>query len=466
MPDPTQPIPPNFLRSQTALLGTAGLVSRLNPASFKVQQPRGNSSRNPIVIREDHRPPTQQKFSIAEHLSALNLPTPTTREIVYALIKEKNIFPVLANILKLVGRGAFKPSSSRSSTQEPQSEDQRPSKRRKLRTVPAGAADWDTPFPFKEGEGPEWYRANWERERGKQLISELVSIIKTATCKAAAKSFVQKEPEVFSHLSAKGSSILKDSTVNNAPVNNSPVTQDSEQPNDLSDLLTSLLSAQNEVPKSYGEEQTSSALFDSWMSIFQAFPQPSTPDDPFAFLSAPELPFQNTSGLEQGNIENPAQPLDPALEPPSTFADGSFFMDQSGVDPSLLALSIPTFSESSSAWSSYPSSSMASPLHDTFGELEAFTPTSSVWTGDNASALDPSTSQTALPSDNPAFFNDLPGETAVKPSTAPPLNKEEVIRLAVQRRKQLAEDLVKARTQLWETTIEQGVLAHLVKTIR
>jgi hypothetical protein len=42
-------------------------------------------------------------------------------------------------------------------------------------------------------------------------------------------------------------------------------------------------------------------------------------------------------------------------------------------------------------------------------------------------------------------------------------NKQEVIRRAKDRRQQLMVELERAKVELWETTIEQGVLNHLMK---
>jgi len=42
-------------------------------------------------------------------------------------------------------------------------------------------------------------------------------------------------------------------------------------------------------------------------------------------------------------------------------------------------------------------------------------------------------------------------------------NKEEILRRATERRAQVQVELERVRTQLWETTIEQGVLAQLMK---
>jgi hypothetical protein len=44
-----------------------------------------------------------------------------------------------------------------------------------------------------------------------------------------------------------------------------------------------------------------------------------------------------------------------------------------------------------------------------------------------------------------------------------PLNKQELIQRAKDRRQQLLAELEKAKVELWEATIEQGVLNHLMK---
>ncbi|KAF9533795.1 hypothetical protein CPB83DRAFT_736839, partial [Crepidotus variabilis] len=58
---------------------------------------------------------------------------------------------------------------------------------RKLAHVPAGASDWDVPFPFQPGEGPPAYTQSWEKERGKQLVEELVKLVRGAAQRAVAK---------------------------------------------------------------------------------------------------------------------------------------------------------------------------------------------------------------------------------------------------------------------------------------
>lgn len=228
-----------------ALLGTAGLVAGIKPASLSTQRStsRGSTPANPIVVdgEVDTRLGAKSNVSAAgrsvrydqhdaprlgKHFGSMPpsssdvdpalLPAPTNKEIVAMLIGQKDIFPVLQCILRLIAGQkaeqlalASAPStptstSSRKKRRKSRSEQPVPSpvlngpkapplKRRKLNRVPAGAADWDVPYPFQEGEGPQEYRKMWEKERGKQLISQLMNLIRIAARKAATKKYHQQE---------------------------------------------------------------------------------------------------------------------------------------------------------------------------------------------------------------------------------------------------------------------------------
>ncbi|KAK0193765.1 hypothetical protein F5146DRAFT_1032385 [Armillaria mellea] len=201
LPDPSEPLPSNFLRSQNALLGTAGLVAGVKPSTITHKDTRGMTSNNPIVIDDNPPPPPQPVskplLSLFPAMNSLGLSHPSNQEIVRILVRQKAIFPLLEEILKLIASGSIRPSSSWRRDYQPGS-----AKRRKLRHVPAGANDWDVPYPFARGEGPEEYDANWSKERCKQLVSQLVGLIKNATRKAALKSYLQqlKLKEAMSHM--------------------------------------------------------------------------------------------------------------------------------------------------------------------------------------------------------------------------------------------------------------------------
>ena len=199
LPDPSDPPPTNFFRNQSALLGTAGLVGGVQPSKLPTHHPRGTDVSNPIIVDEDdHDAPMLGRPSTTNTLLTKSidpdlLPTPSFKDIMAVLIAQKDTVPVLQSFIKLL-TSASAPSSHKSSfrsTSLPTAPQNPPPKKRRLNRVPAGAVDWDVPFPFAQGEGPEEYRKNWERERIKQVWFQLVGLVKTAIRKAAAKAYLQ-----------------------------------------------------------------------------------------------------------------------------------------------------------------------------------------------------------------------------------------------------------------------------------
>ncbi|KAF5367580.1 hypothetical protein D9758_003716 [Tetrapyrgos nigripes] len=193
LPDPSEPLPPNWLRSQSALLGYAGVVGGVNTTTLSLRHAQGTSSSNPIVIEDDKvekpRPPPRL---------APQLPLPSTKEIVQILIKQKEVFPILQDILRLQKTQPPPPSRENSFVTPSLSlpkDDEPPKKKRKMDGVPAGAADWDIPFPFSQGDAPREYYLNWAQDRQKQLIGQLVSLIKAATRKAALRKRLREQEE-------------------------------------------------------------------------------------------------------------------------------------------------------------------------------------------------------------------------------------------------------------------------------
>ncbi|KAK7690934.1 hypothetical protein QCA50_006037 [Cerrena zonata] len=197
LPNPSDPPPSNFLRNQQALLGLAGLVSGVRPANLALQNTRGSTATNPIVVEdEDDRPTIGRHPPASAHgvPSAVNLPVPSSDAILQTLINQKNVFPVVDALLRLASNGhqAFQSQSQpQYSAFRRQPAVPPPAKKRKLSSVPAGASDWDVPYPFLEGQGPADYRNNWERQRSRQLLVDLIGLVKNAARKAAAKNYYQ-----------------------------------------------------------------------------------------------------------------------------------------------------------------------------------------------------------------------------------------------------------------------------------
>lgn len=194
------------------------MVGGINPANLsKARHTRGTTAENPIVVEDESLPrqPFIGKRPLLSGSSTLSqLPRPTSEQILGSLLQQKNIIPIVVSLLRLLVPGA--PSLATTTPNYPQcpppppvtfiydSRSQSPEyfaggdvsappvKRRKLNTVPAGAADWDVPYPFPQGHGPENYRETWERERGKQLLADLMQLVQGSAQKAAAKAWYQQ----------------------------------------------------------------------------------------------------------------------------------------------------------------------------------------------------------------------------------------------------------------------------------
>ena len=327
IPDPSQPLPPHFLRNQENLLGRAGLVSRVKASSLarqphlsSAEQPgardRGRTPSDPIVI-EDGDSQQQYPGQSLSHRHRLRrnvgassrspprtrkpidlslLTAPSNQEIVKVLIGQKDIFPVLQSILKLLAGDTVPPP-------QPSAFQRGLPKKRKLNRVPAGAADWDVPFPFAQGEGPEEYYKNWKKERAKELVSQLLSLIKAAATKAAIRAYYRRQeeeepgqidkptkschdsgnsggqgatnaPASFDQLIASLLSAAPGSSQHQTPplqpniaaTNLDPQALDASSTSFNMDILSSSLMPPTPAP------EADQPLFNSWMSFLQNFP--------------------------------------------------------------------------------------------------------------------------------------------------------------------------------------------------
>ncbi|KAF8206474.1 hypothetical protein K438DRAFT_1963507 [Mycena galopus ATCC 62051] len=593
LPDPSQPLPLNLLRNQPGLLGTAGVVAGVLPAHLPAAPGPGMTSTNPIFVDDEPQTHTKSRKRPLPDVDVASLPAPSNQDIVSMLISEREIFPLLESILKFIATtppraGSETPSlgtsdaGSRSNT--PSSESGAAKKRRKLRQVPAGAHLWDVPFPFNEGEGPAAYRNEWEKDRGKALVAELIRLIKDAAKKAALKNYLEqtKTPteaqlaslskyyrvETLFYNTPKSSEteVLADASnttfvescfgLSPHPLSsNSPITSHSPSNSTPFDqLITSLLSASSSQQLSSSGGGSSdgffdssapldASLFNSWMDILEAFPMPAegfTPDfkneelhiDPRqTFLTMPEsLAQQGTTNFAPPTFDFPPDFTQAFPEASTSNTSQNFYpttLDDFIMDPALLATlsadvggSLSNFSDSgcpSLAGSPIPSDSSYS-----FGPM---TPTETGWNGDSNIAIFspgegerfPTPARESQPAAQPTAgtsngkkraFGEMAGWTSAekealsflevlsksklgskgkgkgkakaedredgnvaedefsKVPTVPivgALVRADVLQAARQRREELVAQIVKARVALWETTIEGGVLAGLVK---
>ncbi|XP_006459519.1 hypothetical protein AGABI2DRAFT_116484 [Agaricus bisporus var. bisporus H97] len=333
LPDPSQPLPAHFLRSQQALLGHAGLVARVKPLQLTMGgTPRGASPSNPIVLDDGEVVSTEHSLIGRHHSDRTNvvdlsgLPKPTNQEIVEMLIKQKDIFPVLQSILKLLTAGALggravAPGPVTFNTHPAKRAGnirlfQPPPKRRKLNRVPAGAADWDVPYPFREGEGPEAYQQTWLQERGRQLISQLIDLVKEAAQKVAARKHLEDlakrqkpssengkgiDEDVPQRRGGKGANHYRDMNDDQGPL--APVSRDAPErgaggkASSALENVDSILASKSDPSESQFPQDTNSTPSNSsFNDLFSALLAASDTNNPGSSSFDPSIPPESNSG--------------------------------------------------------------------------------------------------------------------------------------------------------------------------
>ncbi|KAG2128123.1 hypothetical protein BD769DRAFT_1458180 [Suillus cothurnatus] len=371
LPGPDDPLPSNFLRNQEALLGIAGLVGNVKPTSLPQQSVRGSTPSNPIIIEESD-------------LTSVN-----GEDAINSLIRQKNIFPVLSSIVKLLGnspaattqplftndRASPRPCSEPTTTAPP------PLKRRKLTSVPAGAVEWDVPYPFPEGEGPKAYHATWERERARHLITQLVESIKTTFEFHHLRSHPLRACEPSRHTSP-------------SPV--SPTTT----------------------------------------NTFQHIIPDCTIDPALLAISVPPSITYNASSPVPALVHSPITSTDSsdgALTPPA-------YNDQGALP--VVPPPAPSHRDISPAvFTPYPQTTPSC-----FSSLTHLQPVSP------QISRSPSVQSMCKPTPS------VPRRAGLKA-----VHKEDVLQRARERRRQIVGEIERAKVELWETSIEGGVLGHLMK---
>ncbi|KAG1842031.1 hypothetical protein DFJ58DRAFT_67017 [Suillus subalutaceus] len=394
-PGPDEPLPSNFLRNQEALLGIAGLVGNVKPTSLPQQTIRGSTPSNPIIIEESD--PTRLPHVDPSQLTSL--------------IRQKTIFPVLSSIMKLLGNSPAAstqplftndcPSSRQCS--EPATTAPPPLKRRKLTSVPAGAVEWDVPYPFPEGEGPKAYHATWERERARHLITQLVESIKAA--------------------------------FESSPLDDDQVPPSSSQ----SSMRTSEPSRHTSSPSPVSPTTT---------NTFQHIIPDCTIDPALLAISVPPSVTYNASSPVPALVHSPitsTESSDGALTPPA-------YNDQDSVAAAKMLLQFAT----------RPVVPSPAPSH-----IDISPAVLTSYPQTTPSCFSP---LTHLQSVSPQISRSPSVQSMHKPTPSVPrragfkaAHKEDILHRARERRRQIVGEIERAKVELWETSIEGGVLGHLMK---
>jgi len=318
-PDPNEPPPSNFLRSQQALLGHAGLIGGLDPSTLSTRYHKGATSKNPIIVEDVLDPPRLGKKGTYS-LDSSSLPSPSNGEIVSSLVKQKNIFPVLESLLRLLSGteapNAF-PAATQSCSPPPPSSNSSSNergaapKRRRLNSVPAGAADWDVPYPFQQGEGPSQYRVRWEKERLKQLFSQLAVLIKGAQRSAAARTYIQQRADSSSPMNPPNSP--DQTSIQQHPTADMSFCQQQDTPaftsgvKDVASMRT--VPPRPLSPTSEASPQTV-PLDDLIVSLYNSIPPASSPSNETSYLPFSEFSQHHSTPTDAYATALDAVPVD------------------------------------------------------------------------------------------------------------------------------------------------------------
>jgi hypothetical protein len=374
----------------------------VKPTSLPQQTIRGSTPSNPIIIEESDT-------TRLPHVDPGQLTS--GEDAIASLIRQKNIFPVLSSIVKLLGsspaastpppsthlRASSRPCSEPATTAPP------PLKRRKLTNVPAGAVEWDVPYPFPEGEGPKAYHATWERERARHLITQLVESIKAASEPSLLD--VDQVPPSSSQSSMRASEPSR-RTLSPSPI--SPTTTNTSQ-HIIPDCTIDPSLLAISVPPSV---------------TYNAFP-------PVPALVHSPITSTNSS--------------DGALTPPA-------YNDQDSVAAAKMLLQ----------FAAKPAVPPPAPSH--IDMLPA------VLMPYPQTAPSRSSPLTHMLSVSPQISRAPSVQSTHKPAPAVPrrvgfkaVHKEDILQRARERRRQIVGEIERAKVELWETSIEGGVLGHLMK---
>lgn len=377
----------------------------MKPTSLPQRTIRGSTPSNPIVIEESD-------LTHLPHVDPSQLTSVNGEDAIASLIRQKNIFPVLSSIVKLLGNSPAASTQSLSTNDhasprpcsEPATTAPPPLKRRKLTSVPAGAVEWDVPYPFPEGEGPKAYHATWERERARYLITQLVESIKGA-------------------------------------FESSPLDDDQVPPSSSSQSSTS-------VSKPSRHTSSPSPVSPTTTNTFQHIIPDCTIDPALLAISVPPSVTYNASSPVPALVHSPVTSTDSsdgALTPPA-------YNDQDSVAAAKMLLQFAT----------RPIVPSPPPSHTDISPA-VLTP----YPQTTPSCFSP---LTHLQPVSPQISRSPSVQSMHKPTPSVPrragfkaVHKEDILQRARERRRQIVGEIERAKVELWETSIEGGVLGHLMK---
>lgn len=433
LPDPLAPPPAHFLRNQQNLLGNAGLVAGVKPST--ITHIRGTTSSNPIVVDDDEDTPLlgRRSQSGEPYLRYVNpgvLTAPTNEDILSVLIGQKDIFPVLKGILGLIGGQPAQRTPTTSLQSRRDSQNDPPSKKRKLNRVPAGATDWDVPYPFQEGEGPDEYRKTWERERTKHLVGQLVKLVKMAARKAATKNYLQKEQTRQAAWEKLRQEMM----------GSEPIVLDS-LPQDMDSTPFPTSSSSSRQPSLIGDD----AIDPSLLAVSVQSTSERVNENFSMSQAVSPVPSMGSSN------GGPMTPISSAWEPDVFMGVGGDGGQEGGGWDEVGQITRDSLADDGNVTPMVGKGKAV--LGTSFSSADATTPYNTLMGTQSTDIVPSPYGQATIPEAQPPRPKNTISQS----------RKEEILRLAREKKKQVQEELDRVKTQLWETTIEQAALVHLLK---
>lgn len=275
LPEAGEPIPPNFLRNHSAVLGVAGQVAGIRLPDPVVPGPATSplSTQREIPLEQPrHRPrrPAAKKLPASASRASSSLPSnqDAATSALQRLEGNPRFIGVLRALLALATKRGGSDSGAPSHT--------RPLKRRRLSQVPAGAQDWDVPFPTEEQKA---LVEHGQQQRSAKLMRDLVSLLSDAVSKETpTQSTATPEATIASSSRVPSGSEQQSvpSSVQGWLDTLSSISPVDSSPDPSRDSLQSLLQLRDEP----SHEELFSALFGG-SSLSPAHQSPQTTFDPY-----------------------------------------------------------------------------------------------------------------------------------------------------------------------------------------
>lgn len=259
------------------------------------------------------------------------------------------------------------------------------------------------PYPFPEGEGPEAYHATWERERARHLITQLVESIKAAS---------DPSPIDVDHIPSSSSQ---------SPTHASEPSRFTLSPSPVSHTTT---------------------------NTFQQIISDCTIDPALLAISVPPSTTYNAFSPVPALVHSPITSTDSsdgALTPPA-------YNDQDSVAAAKMLLQ----------FAAKPAVPSPAPSHiDISPTVHMPYPQTAPSHFSALTHLQPLPLQISRSPSAQSTHKSIP--TIPRRAGFKAVHKDDILQRARERRRQIVGEIERAKVELWETSIEGGVLGHLMK---